>query len=109
MCGPHDTTSSGRLEAARAANVAATVALIRSGLDVNARDRWQPTPAHYAVSQQPRALGVYTAGADLRVRNNDGFSPLDYPLALTSLAGKDAFARVLTANGVRLCSDTVST
>lgn len=84
--------------AARDGNVAALVALIQSGLDVNTRDCLQRTPAlDAAIYNQPRALEVMcAAGADLRAYNDDGCSLLDSALA------NEACALVLLANGARL-------
>ena len=90
--------------ACRGPNVAAVVALVQSGLvDVNGRTERGATPAHYAVMcKQPRVLEVLcAAGADLRARDKNDFSPIEIALAI---ANKTA-VRVLVANGVRL--DTV--
>ena len=85
-------------------NVAATVALLQSGLlDVNARGKWGSTPAHYAaVYSQPRVLEVLcAAGADLRARDEYGYFPLN--IALVNASNDDGeTVRVLVANGVRL-------
>ncbi len=85
-------------------NVAAAVALVRSGLvDVSARIEWGSTPAHSAASRvQPRVLEVLcAAGADLRTRTDDGFAPIDRALPFADKDGGET-VRVLVANGVRL-------
>lgn len=85
--------------AATGGNLNALVALIRSGANVNARDRWQSTPVHYAAIRQPRELEVLCAvGADLRTCNRWCYSALDSSI----VNGAEACARVLVANGVRL-------
>lgn len=88
--------------AAMFADEAAIVALIQSGQDVNARNRWHYTPAHYAAENEPpRALEVLcAAGADLRARTHIDASPLD--TALGTARYDDQCARVLVANGARL-------
>jgi len=83
------------------------VALVQSGLvDVNARTkRGANSPAHYAAwNVQPRALEVLcAAGADLRVRDHPGHTPIDD--ALSNVHKDDGkTVRVLLANGVRLCT-----
>lgn len=81
--------------------MAAVVGLLASGLvDVNARNTWGVTPAHYAAeAQPPRILKVLcAAGADLRARSNSGLTPLDVALHHMGYA----CVRVLVANGVRL-------
>lgn len=79
-------------------NVAALVVLLTSGLhlDVDASDNWGRRPVHLAAEYgQTRALEVLCAvGANLRVRDQDGHTPIDAALAID--------VRVLVANGVRL-------
>lgn len=85
-------------------NMAATVALVQSGLvDVNARDKRGLTPAHMAaLYSQPRALEVLcAAGADLRAQTLAGETPIDFATGNIS-KGKAKAMRVLVANGVRL-------
>lgn len=85
-------------------DVAAAVALLTSGLvDVNARDKWGHTPAHYAASyKKSRVLEVLcAAGADLRARNENGHAPIDRALWNAAKDGGET-ARVLVANGARL-------
>ena len=80
-------------------NVAALVALLKSGLvDVNAPSKDGFTPAHAAAMHaQQRALEVLcAAGANLRALDRDDFTPIDPALAST------ACVQVLVANGVRL-------
>ncbi len=87
------------------ANEAALVTLIQSGLGVNVCDRWQAAPVHYAAARtQLRALEVLCAarGVDLRERNINGDSPLDFVLKEAAILANDACVRVLVANGVRL-------
>lgn len=88
--------------ACRGANVAAVVALLAHGLDVDARVAAGNTPAHVAAFRgQPRVLELLcAAGSDLRATNNSGNAPLD--LALNRLPGSVECVRVLLANGVRL-------
>ena len=86
-------------------NVAAVVALLRSGLvDGNTRGRRGYTPAHSAASYtQSRVLEVLCAvDADLRARTTVGFnSPIDNAL-WNSKKDDGETVRVLVANGVRL-------
>lgn len=78
-------------------------------VDVNARTRGGGTPMHWAVKEMGRPLQFHqqrriiemlcVAGAELRVFNHQGDSPLD--CALTSEKTED-LATVLVANGLRL-------
>ena len=85
-------------------NVAAVGALLQSGLvDVNARHKWEWTPALFAASNtQPRVLELLcAAGADLRAGDDDGYTPIDHALwNADDDAGETV--RALVANGVRL-------
>lgn len=80
-------------------NVADVVALLQSErVDMNAGDAWGWRPVHYAVSNRhPRVVAVLcAAGADLRARDQNGYSAIDRALARVETA------HVLVANGVRL-------
>lgn len=82
-------------------NVAAVVALLAHGLDVNELDVAARTPAHVATSffSQPRVLEVLcAAGAAVRTKNASRDALLDR--ALDHHAAE--CARILVANGVRL-------
>ena len=90
--------------ACRGPNVAAVVALLQSGLvDVNAWNLEGATPTLWAAScKQHRVLEMLCAvGADLRARNEHGFSPIDGALYNAHEDGGGT-VRVLVANGVRL-------
>lgn len=89
--------------ACRGHNVAAVVALLRSGLlDVNARTARGTTPALIAASfAQPRVLEVLcSVGADLRTHNMSSHAPIDCALARD--VNRIESVRALVANGVRL-------
>lgn len=84
-------------------NAAAAAVLLAQGLDVNARDKRQACPAHFAaINGQSSVLEVLCAAeADLLARNDfHNSTPLD--LALFSLPRANECVRVLVANGVRL-------
>lgn len=84
--------------AAQGPNADAAVALIKEGLDVNAR-----APVCVAAqSAQPHVLEVLCiAGADLRATRKDGKMALDFVLELHP-GYWDPCASVLIANGMRL-------
>lgn len=85
-------------------NVAAAVALVQSELlDVNARNKWGSTPAHYAASYTLRQVleVLCAAGANLRAQNHVGLSPIVHALWNAHTDGSGT-VRVLVANGVRL-------
>lgn len=83
-------------------NVAAVVALLAHGLDVNAQTESGSTPAHFAILfGQPRVLETLcAAGASLRAEDRDGYSPVDE--ALLRLPRAADCLRILVSNGVRL-------
>lgn len=85
-------------------NVNAVVALLQSKLvDTSACNRWGLTPAHAAAcGLHPRVLeALCAAGADLRVSNKRGCTPIDQALA-KGYKDNGMTARTLLANGVRL-------
>ncbi len=80
------------------------MALLESGLvDVNARGKWGNTPAHLAAFfKQPRVVEVLcAAGADMRARDNGGYSSIEFALINGHMDGGES-VRVLVANRVRL-------
>lgn len=81
-------------------NVAAVVALLMHGLDVNALNAWGGCAAHYAAHHgEARTLEVLcAAGANVNARSRAWNSPLAMALACHRID----CARVLLANGARV-------
>lgn len=92
--------------ACRGDNVAAAAALLKHGLDVNARNNPQWCPAHSAANRgQPGVLELLcTFGADMHARSGMGNTPLEHALSNLRAGNRGAAecARLLVANGVRL-------
>lgn len=85
--------------AARGDNVAAAVALLQSGVDVNVRNKNFNAAHMAAIDKQPRVLEMLcAAGVDMTARIQGGRTALDLSLCTRSLA----CSRVMLANGMRL-------
>lgn len=84
-------------------NLDAVVALLKHGLDPNARsDPTRSTPLHSAAQGLPHTVEVLChAGADLRALTRDGTSPLEEALS-SEMPEAHQCALVLMAHGVRL-------
>lgn len=85
-------------------NATVVAKLLIDGLeDINARDAWRWTPAHYAArNAQPQVLMLLCAvGADLRARDQNDYAPIDAAVAISGERRIETL-RVLLSNGVRL-------